>query len=208
MKWRYAIAFILSFLSFFVLEYFNLETIFTNVLVFLLILAIVFYPILHTVLFETNIDKIERFLLKNNKNPNFYMIYALANEMDDEVKELTDKLLKKSNQESRQAMYRVVQALYFKDIAEAKLHVSKIKQLHYRLYYQSIILLEEGDLDGAVELMEKLPSPWMRDVILAEHAKKLNNLPTAKDYAKKALLSSKGLQHYLLHKTFEREFGI
>jgi hypothetical protein len=205
---RYIIAFILSFLSFFTLQYFNVESVFTNGLVFLLIVAIVFYPILHTVLFETNIDKIERFLLKNRKNPNFYMIYALANENDEEVKDITDMLLKKYKQESRQAMYKVVQALYFKDIAEAKLHINKIKPLHYRSYYQSSILLEEGDLDGAVELMEKLPSQWMKDAILAEHAKKLNNLPTAKDYANKAMLSSKGLQRYLLYKTYEREFGI
>ncbi|MBD8068789.1 hypothetical protein [Bacillus sp. PS06] len=204
---RYVIAFILSFFSFFTLQYFDITNVFTIGLVFLLILAIVFLPVLHTVLFETNMDKIERFLLKNKKNPNFYMIYALANEIDDEVKDITEKLVKKSKQESRQAMYKVVQALYFKDVAEAKLHINQIKPVHYRLYYQASILLEEGDLDGAVELMEKLPSQWMKDAILAEHAKKLNNLATAKDYANKAMLHSKGLQRYLLHKTYEREFG-
>ncbi|MBD8068785.1 hypothetical protein [Bacillus sp. PS06] len=86
-------------------------------------------------------------------------------------------------------LYKIVQALYFKDIAEAKLHINQIKAVHYRLYYKSSILLEEGDLDGAVELMEKLPSQWMKDAILDEHAKKLGNLPTAKDYANKAMLS-------------------
>ncbi|WP_078544648.1 hypothetical protein [Litchfieldia alkalitelluris] len=105
-------------------------------------------------------------------------------------------------------MYKVVQALYFKDIDEAKLFINQIKPLTYRLYYQSYILLEEGDLDGAVDLMEKLSTKWMKDALLAEHARKLNNLPNAKHYAKNAVLQSKGLQRYLLQKTYEREFRI
>ncbi len=93
---RYIIAFIISFISFFALQHFNIDNVFINVLVFLIILAIVFYLILHTVVYETKIDKLERFLLKNKRNPNFYMIYALANEIDEDVKAITDLLLKKT----------------------------------------------------------------------------------------------------------------
>lgn len=205
---RLIITFIISLISFFTLNYFQIGNIFIIALVVLSILLVVLYPMLHTILFETNISKIERFLLKNKKNPNLYMIYALANELDEEVRGLTEKLLQKYKNRSRQAMYTVGKALYFKDIEEAKLHINQISQLSYRLYYQSIILIEEGDFDGAVKMIEEVSTKWMKDALLAELEKKRNNLPNAKKYANQAKLHSKGLQRYLLHKTYEREFGI
>lgn len=205
---RYIITFLLSLFSFFLLQYFEISNVFAIALVAIIILAAVMYPLLKVIFLETNIDKIEKFLLENKKNPNFYMIYALANELDDDVREITEDLLQKHKQKSRQALYKVIEALYFKNILMAKSEVEHISSQTYRLYYQALILLEEGKLSDANEVIDKLPTKWMKNALLAERERKLDHLQEAKDCAKQALLQTKGLQRYLLHKTYKREFGI
>lgn len=205
---RVFITFFISLISFFALSYFQIDNIFIIGAVIVLILVGAMFPLLHTVLFETNIGKIERFLLKNKRNPNFYIIYAMANRLDEEVKDVTEKLLKKYKSPSRQALYKIGEALYFNNIPVIKLQVELIKDPSYQYYYQAIIFLEAGDIDSANEWIEKLSSKWMKNALLAEREKKLNNVLDAKSYAEKAILHSKGLQRYLLQKTYEVEFGI
>ncbi|GAE93269.1 hypothetical protein JCM21714_2336 [Gracilibacillus boraciitolerans JCM 21714] len=205
---RYIIAFLISLVAFFVLDYFDINNILMIGLMFIIILIIILAPpILYTTLLQTDEDKLERFLLKNKKNPHFYIIYALANELDEEVNDITEALLHKYKQASRQATYSVVRALYFKNLQEAKVHVNQIKPLKYKLYYQSIILIEEDDLDGAEILIEQMKTNWMRYALLAEIEQKRNHLSNARNYAHQARSKSRGLQRYILHKTYEREFG-
>ncbi|MFE8694757.1 hypothetical protein ACFYKT_00130 [Cytobacillus sp. FJAT-53684] len=205
---RYVITFFISLLCFLTLYFFQIDNIFIIGLVIILILAAVMFPMLKALFWETNIEKIERFLLKNKKNPNFYIVYAMANENDEDVKNLTEKLLQKYPQKSRQALLKTGEALYFKNITAAKSEVDHIKPLSHRLYYQAIILIEDGDMEGADEVIEKITTKWMENALLAEREKKLNNLSNAKKYAKKAKQHSKGVQRYLLHKTYEREFDL
>ncbi|PYZ92280.1 hypothetical protein CR194_15700 [Salipaludibacillus keqinensis] len=205
---RYVIAFVLSLICFLTLHLFQVDNIFLIGAALLLFVSGVMFPLLYTVFLEKNIDRIEKFLLKNKHDPNFYIIYALANEMDEEVKDTTEKLLKKRHSTSRKAIYKVVEALYFNKLDVAKSHFSEIKSQPYRLYYQAMILLEEVDINGANEIIEQVSPKWMKQALLAERKKKLNNIPQAKNYAEKAKQHTKGLQRYLLHKTYEREFGI
>ncbi|HHY72151.1 MAG TPA: hypothetical protein GX497_02770 [Bacillus bacterium] len=205
---RYAITFVIGFLSFFTLKFFQVDNVFIVGAVIVLILVGVMYPLLHAVLLETDIDKIERFLLKNKRNPNFYIIYALANGLDEDVKNVTEKLLQKYKSPSRQANYKIAEALYFKDIPVIRSQLGHIKNPPYQSYYRAIILLEDDDIDGANKVIEKISSKWMKNALMAEREKKLNNLSAAKSYAEQAILHSKGLQRYLLQKTFELEFSI
>lgn len=205
---RFAITFVISFISFFVLKFFQVENIFTISAVLILILLVVMYPLLHAVLLETDIEKIERFLIKNKRNPNFYIIYAMANGLDEEVKELTEKLLVKYKSPSRQAMYKIAEALYFKNMLVIRSQLAHIKNPSYQFYYQAIIFIDDGDIDGANEVIEKISSKWMKSALLAQREKRLNNVLAAKSYAEQAIQHSKGLQRYLLHKTYELEFGL
>ncbi len=205
---RYITAFFISLVAFFVLGYFNLNNIFTIVFVVLLILVILLAPMLYTTLWQTDVDKLERFLLKNKKDPNFYIIYALANKLDDKVEDLTETLLHKYKQGSRHASYRVVRALYFENLQEAKEHVTHINHSEYSLYYQSSILMEEGDLDKAEALAEQIKTRWKKYALLAELERKRDNIESAKNHALQARTSSRGLQRYVLHKTYERDFGL
>ncbi|KAB8139463.1 hypothetical protein F9U64_00055 [Gracilibacillus oryzae] len=204
---RYIITFFLSLIAFFTLHYFQVNNIFVIVLVITFILIAVLFPLVYTIFHETDMKKIERFLLKNKKDPNFYMTYALANKLDKEVEELTEVLLHKFKKPSRQASYRVVKALYFKDIEEAKLYINQMAPVQYRHYYQTVILIEEGNFTAAHDRIEKMPENWMKYALLAEIERKRDNLTEAEDHARRAQSLVKGLQAYLLQKTYEREFG-
>ena len=174
--------------------------------VFILLLISVMYPLLHVTLLETNIDRIEKFLLRNKNNPNFSMIYALANEHDEEVKEITQKLIQKYKARSRQALYKISEAIYFKNLSVAKTEIEYITSPLYRSYYQALISLEDGELDCANREIDKITNQWMKNALLAEREKKQGNIVQARQYAEIAKQKSKGLQRYLLHKTYEREF--
>ncbi|MCT8138578.1 hypothetical protein H1D32_12990 [Anaerobacillus sp. CMMVII] len=203
---RFFTTFIISLIAFLVLTFFKINSIIVFIAVGICILFIVMYPFLKISLFETNIDKIEKFLLKHKNNPNFYIIYALANELDQDIDRLTDKLVSKTRQKSRQAIYKIIRALYFKDLMEAKKEIDNVTAPEYKHYYQALILLEENNISEANHWIEKLSTNWMKNALLAELERKQGNLDEATAYATKAKQQTKGLQHYILHKTYEREF--
>lgn len=208
LRYSYIITFFLSLISFFILYLLNIDHFISFIIVFFIILAVMMLPLLKVTLFETNMEKVEKFLLNNKNNANFYIIYALANNLDDDVKELTNILVQKSKNKSRQALYKVIEALYFEDYATVKTIVEDIEAPMYRNYYQAIIAMEEGDFNRTDELIAKISNKWMHFALLAERERKQNNLEKGKDYAQKAKEATKGLQRYLLHKTFEKEFNL
>jgi hypothetical protein len=205
---RFIVTFVISLVGFFVLHYLQVSSIFAMAILAIVILIGVMYPLLQVLLWETNITKVEKFLLKNKKNPNFYIVYALANGLDEDVRKITDSLLQKYKQPSRQALYKIGAALYFKNMIVVRNEIEYVKSDAYRLYYQAILLIDEGDIEGANELIVKVPTKWMKNALLAEREKQLNHTTEAQSYAEKAKQESRGLQRYLLHKTYEREFNI
>lgn len=176
------------------------------------IIMIVFFglifPFLSIVFWEKDIYKIEKFLIDNKKNPNYQLFYALANNIDEEVEEVIGKLLSKYKAKNKQALFNVIYALYKKEILSAKHEVEHIKPVNYMKYYKSIVLVEEGKINEARQLIEQVPIPWMKSALLAEIENKLKNRDEAKRFAKEALEQAKGLQKYILYKTYQREFEI
>ncbi|MCA0972107.1 hypothetical protein LCM20_15980 [Halobacillus litoralis] len=200
-------SFLVSFASFFVLQAFDLLSVWSIAGVFILIMAVLFIPLLFTTMFETDVDKVERFLLRNKKNLNFYMIYALAHQEDDQVKNLTEKLIKKSKNPTRKALYQVVEALYFDDVVKAKAQLEQITLAEYRAYYEAAVLLKEGHVEEARVLAGQFKKPWMRETVLAEVEKESGNPDAGQKHMEKAIESCRGLQRYTLHKTYERDFA-
>ena len=201
------ITFLVAFVYFLVLQLLDWDNILTIGMGVVIILAGVLYPLLKNSMWETRVEKLENFLLKNKNKPDFYIIYALANELDEEVKANTELLLKRASSSHRKALYKVVEALYFKNIDVAKYEVEKIKPGDYRFYYEAKILLEEGNIESANKVIDQISKPWMKHALLAEQERRLNHPDQAKRYAQLAKQQTKGLQRYLLHKTYQREFG-
>ncbi len=171
-----------------------------------MLLFLMILPYLYTVFWEKDINKIEKFLIKEKGNPIYQLFYALANKLDEEVKDAIDQLLKKHKARHKQALYKVIYALYCKDILAAKQEVDNIKSDNFKYYYKSAVLMEEGNLNEARQLIEHISIPWMKSALLSELEYKLNDLDKAMYFAKHALDNAKGLQKYILYKTYEREF--
>ncbi len=205
---RTSLTFVVSLVAFFLLYFFNVSNMFAFIGVGILILCTMMYPIIRITFFETNIAKIEKFLLNNKRNPNFYITYALANELDEDIDHYTDQLLKKTKQPSRQAIYKIIRALHFKDLSEAKQEIEHVVEPDYKQYYQALIYLEENNITEADHWIEKVSKGWMKHALLAEREKKQGNFEEAIAHATKAKQQTKGIQHYLLHKTYEREFQL
>lgn len=174
------------------------------------ILLIVFFgltfPQLKMAFWETDLNKIEKFLINNKKNPNYQLFYALANNLDEEVEDAIEKLLSKYKNKHKQALFKVIYAFYKKEIVTAKQEIEYIKPANYMRYYKSTLLLEEGNLNEAKQLIEEISIPWMKYALLSELENKLNNPEEAIRLAKMALDQVKGLQKYILYKTYQREF--
>lgn len=179
----------------------------TFAVITLVVLSLIIFPFFYTVLLETNIQKIEKFLINGKKDPNFQLTYGLANKIDSDVEEAIEKLLKKYKQKHRQALHKVIYALYKNDLTTVKEEIEEIKPPVYKYYYQALALLEEGNIEEAKQAMDHVTTPWMKSALLSELENKRNNVEQAKLHATEAMEQVKGMQRYLLVKTYEREFG-
>jgi hypothetical protein len=154
---------------------------------------------------ETNIKRLEKFLVKQRKKPALYLFYATANKQDEVVEKLIDQLLVKYKQPNRQALYRAVYGVYLKNPTVVKRELAQIQPIQYRYYYEAYVQIEEGDLEAARINAAKVSKLWMRAALLSELELKSGNRSEAISLARQALQSCRGVQRYLLHKNYERE---
>lgn len=171
----------------------------------LLVLIFVGLPMYRIYFRETRIERLEKFLLRQRKKPEMYIIYAMANNREEEAADMMSRLLVKYTQPHRQAQYKAAYCIYRKDAAAVKKELVHLKSSDQRHYYEAFVHTEEGNLELARDTAAKLSTPWMKSSMLSEIEKKAGNQHEAIAHGKQALHSSKGLQRYILYKTFERE---
>jgi NOL1/NOP2/fmu family ribosome biogenesis protein len=203
---RLLIPFALALVLTIILQTFNINDVATYIIVFIVIFAILYLPVVYLSFYSTNIDAIDQFLADRKKHPQYGLYYGLANDDRELVEESMEKVLKRYKQPGAQAMFKVIFALYNKDAIEARKHVGLIKQQEYKKYYEAGIAIEEKDYEEARNIGNTLQKEWMKEAVVAEAEKGEGNLEQAKVHARKALAGSKGLQRYMLYKIFSREF--
>lgn len=202
----YIIAVILALLISAIMSYLEMNSTAIFIVTFLVVFAGLIYPTYRNLLWETKVEKIEKFLLKKRREPTYHFIYSLANEHDEEAAEALNKLLKRYKQPSKQALYKTMYALYKKDLATAREEIELIKPDLYKNYYRTALLIEEGEYSDARKLAEEITKPWMKNAVFAEIEKKQDNHEQASHFAKLALTEAKGLNKFSLHKAYERDF--
>ncbi|MCW3790184.1 hypothetical protein OM416_01265 [Paenibacillus sp. LS1] len=160
----------------------------------------VFYPLV----FDKRIDRLESFLSKQQNTPGTYIIYVLANRLDDEVELVMEQIMQKYKRKSTQASFKAAYGLYRKDMFAIRQAVPHIGLSDYRTYYETILLLEDGRSDEARERLQSIKKKWMRSTLLAYIELKAENRNTAIQHAHEALNSSRGVDRYVLYKEYER----
>ncbi|PRA07534.1 MULTISPECIES: hypothetical protein [unclassified Paenibacillus] len=160
----------------------------------------VFYPLV----FDKRIDRLESFLSKQQNTPGTYIIYVLANRLDDEVELVMEQIMQKYKRRTTQAQFKAAYGLYRKDMFAIRQAVPYIGLSDYRTYYESILLLEDGKSEEARERLQSIKKQWMRSTLLAGLELKAENRDTAIQHAHEALNSSRGVNRYVLYKEYER----
>ncbi|MDX8364568.1 hypothetical protein [Cytobacillus sp. IB215665] len=169
----------------------------------ILILAILanLYPLY----FSNNVLTIEKSILNKKRNALFNFYYVYANQIDDEIEEATERVLKKYQRPHIYALIQVIFALYNKDIIAAKKYVDHIKPLNYRKYYKGLISVVDNHVDLANELANEIKIEWMKYALFAEIERKHGNDEGAIKYAKLSYSSARGLNKYMIYKYGIRE---
>ncbi|WP_068534437.1 hypothetical protein [Paenibacillus glacialis] len=183
----------------------NISTVYIVSVAILIAILSIMLPYIHMVLQETNLVRLEKFLIRQRKNPALYLFYAIANKQDEEVRILIDRLLVKYKHPQKQALYKAIYGTYRKNITTVKNEVSLIQSVQFRYYYETYVYIEEGNLELARATTAKVSKPWMKNSLLSEIELQTGNRPEAIELARQALQSSRGLQRYIVYKNYERE---
>ncbi|MEC0127006.1 hypothetical protein [Paenibacillus pabuli] len=153
---------------------------------------------------ETRIDRVESFLRKQQKTPGVYIYYVFANRLDDEAELTMEQIRGKYTQKVTQATYSAAYGFYRKDMVAVHEAVQNMRLSDYRTYYETILLLEDGQSDEARERLQSIKKQWMRSTLLAGIELKAENRDTAIQHAHEALNFSRGVNRYVLYKEYER----
>ncbi|UQZ32722.1 hypothetical protein C2I18_03610 [Paenibacillus sp. PK3_47] len=153
---------------------------------------------------DKRVDRVESFLRTQKNSPGLYINYVFANRLDDEAKTVMEQVMRKYKQAAAQATYKAAYGVYRKDMTAVEEAVPDIRYPDYRAYYETILLSEDGKSAQARQRVESIKKPWMRSALLAEIELKAGSTEAAVKHAREALNSSGGVQHYVLHKEYER----
>lgn len=166
------------------------------------------YLFVYPVYLEKNVNRIEAFIEKRRKNPLYKLYYGMGNRIDKDVKEATEMLLQKYKQPARQAIFKTLLALYEDDILRAKRDIEDIHPPQYKYYYQTIVAIEEGNMERATELKELVKTEWMKHALAAGIANKAGNHKEYLAEIQKAFEKTRGLQRYVIYKQYEADLKL
>ncbi|WP_078429075.1 hypothetical protein [Alkalihalobacterium alkalinitrilicum] len=203
------IAFVLGIILTVLLSALRLNPIIIYFIIILVILFIVLYiPHLLPAYVSKNEKRVERFILKNKQNPQVYLFFALANKLDEDVKDTITELLEKNKAEHHRALYQTILHFYNQNYIAAKESLEGIKPEKIKEYYKIGVEMETGSLEKAAIEIDKLKEGWVKYSLQAELQNKKGDQPAATHYANLALERTRGLQWYLLYCEYKREYKI
>lgn len=164
----------------------------------------VFYPMG----WETRMERLEAFLRKKQSTPYIYIFYATANRLDEEVELTMEKLMSNTSaSKSTKANYQAAYGAYRKDLFTVRKAVREMRKSVYRTYYETFVLIEEGETERATEHLGSIKREWMRFALLAEIERKLDHYKEAEEFASQAVQASKGVNRYVMTKEYERYYS-
>ena len=163
------------------------------------------YIKLYPVFFTENMNQVEAYLLANKKKPMYAFYYALANRHNEEVEVSFTLTMSKVKSVPGKAQLQTIYHLYKGNPEQAKEYLAELKPMDVKHYYDALISIEEGQLNTARFLKERIKKQWYKDAIEAEINLKEGNYLEAYKFSELAVANTKGLQRYILVKNYEQE---
>ena len=156
----------------------------------------------------SNINKIEKMLLKNRKHPYYRFIYAVSNKDDKQIILSYRKMVKQKKYQRLYPLITIIFSLYFNKTLGLAEEIEKLRQPTLKKYYKALLLIEENQLNEAKNIAETMNKTWMIEALLSEVRLKEGDQGQAKKHAKTALKHARGIQYYLLKKEYERKYSL
>jgi hypothetical protein len=178
----------------------------TSLIAVLLFFSIyIFYPMA----WETRMERLEAFLRKRENTLYIYIFYATANQLDEEVERTMEKLMSStSTSKFAKANYQAAYSAYRKDLFSLRKSLREMRRSDYRTYYETFLLVEEGESERARAHLSSIKKDWMRYALLAEIERKLHHHERAEEFAAKAVQAAKGVNRYVMTKEYERYYSV
>jgi hypothetical protein len=186
----------------------RLPSLFVLVLVYVIIAYMIAFPLIRMYFGKGDVKNTERFLLKNKRKPFHQLYYGIANGIEEDVDEATRKINKGFLSKTKKNQYQLIYAAFHEQPEEMEKLLKGIRKSALTLYYQTIHSVMINDLGAARRLIEQNPKLWMREALTAEVLVKENRKEAAIDHAKNAISKTRGVQRYILIRTWEREWGM
>lgn len=186
----------------------DIPSLIISILIYFIIAYFIGYTFLRMHLGKGNVKSTERFLLKSKKNPIYQLYYGLANGLEEEVDEAIQKINKRPYPSTVKKQHQLIHATFHGQIEDMEKLLKGMKRSTFTLYYQTIHSMLVNNLDEARQLIDQNPKLWMREALTAELLMKENRKEEAFNHAHVALLKTRGIQRYVLIRTWEREWGM
>lgn len=158
--------------------------------------------VLFTLYGTTNINRVEKFIIKKKKEPIYAFIYSQGfGKKEDQIIAI-DAILKKYKQQHIAHYYRCIQE-YLKDNLELALdEANKIGKEPLMGYSKALVLAKMGKEN---EALSNTPSkPWMQEAIRAAIAISKNDADAFEKHANNAIHSTRGIQRLSIIYSFNQ----
>ena len=170
--------------------------------VFVPIVIVVLYRYIHTIYRTNNMQRVDRLVKKEKKQPFFAYLYANAYGTKDEQLQVLDDLIVKYKQPAIKYNYMFFKALLEENLLAAKEAAENIQKEPLTSYAHCYIAALEGQT--AAMRSEKLTQPWMQPAIEAVYAHTMKDDSAFERFSKESIDVARGVQKYLLIHTFEK----
>ncbi|PKG22392.1 14-3-3 family protein [Niallia nealsonii] len=199
-------AVLLAIMAHFLLEIaFDLHPFVHYLFLYVICFAVLLMNILIKHYLTKNMSRIEKFLLKKQKNPYYRFLYGLANKDDKKVIHSYRKLVTQKKYQQHYPVLTVAFSLYFEQIDGLEDEIKKIKSQKLRTYYELWLKIKSKKKVSSKEL-SKVKIKWMKEALLAELEEINGQTEQAKIHRGNALKQAKGLAFYQLKKHYERKY--
>lgn len=173
------------------------------------ILAIVFFFIIlgtfiYTIFFTKNMEKVETFLLNNQKEPLYRFLYVYANGSTDEQIDALNDVITKYKKSYVYEYYLSIREILKENYEKALQYAMEVKKEPHKTYLIAFINAKLQKYNEAETLLPSISKQFMREEILAIISFQKKDYERFELHRQNAVEACKGIQRYHLLHTFEK----
>lgn len=197
MKWTlfYTFAFLLGV----VLAWLG-QTFWIGIIILCFVMTGYIFDFLYTLYGTTNLERVEKFIMKKKKEPIYHFVYSQAfGSVEDQLKSI-EQILSKYKQPHIRHYYQAIRAYLKEDYQLALQEVEFINKHHIKNYTKAFIYAAMGEKEQSLDI--PLEKNWMKEAVLAMIAYKEKNPQSFRKHSLNAIEGAKGIQRYSLNASF------